>query len=375
MSSPVKIYDNKPGFKELRYSVAGETIRRIVKDSEVQKQKDSILVYLKNVQRPLTPQEVEEYHAARLLLGEVSEGLGVLAAVQRYVSEVRGVKPIRWEDAISGFCSTERERGLPESTVRGKRSLLEQFADFADNTVAGVALNDIQLFLRLYKNSKTRNNKRTILVGFFDWACGHGFRVKGDNPVRDVRPSRVPPKDPVPFTPEVLGALLGAAAKTRDIDVLYLLVLGAFAGMRQSEIRQLRMSHIIAVLDGQPQIPLSSEITKTDQRRAVTVSDTLHSWLQWIWDKSPGYRRNFAEKLVTNTNPNRRLRACAKLAGVVWVDNGLRKGFVSSMTQLYDRTTVSKETGHSEEVLESEYKALVTTEQAKAWLDILPGHR
>jgi hypothetical protein len=54
------------------------------------------------------------------------------------------------------------------------------------------------------------------------------------------------------------------------------------------------------------------------------------------------------------------------------VDNGLRKGFVSAATTLYGAPTAARWAGHSEAVLESEYRALVSRPDALAWFKNKP---
>lgn len=370
---PIKVYDNKPGYKELRFTVAGDTHRRVVRESEVEETKEDILGYLRNFQKPLTPQEVEEYHAARLLLGEVGEKISVLTGIRRYVGSVREVETIAWADAIRKWGEHEKSRGLPEKSVLTKTNLLDAFKDHYDfKSIPEVTNEDVLLYLGRYASPKTKNNVRTILIGFFDWCANWGYALKNTNPARAVSPFKVPPKDPVPFTSEELHALLIEALEQRDIDALNLLIFGAFAGMRQKEISRLGFDTIKSIVNGAEVLPLSSTITKTDSRRTVPVNLTLASWCGIVYQIAPQFRRVSNYTLVHGKNPNRILRRIAKGAGVTWVDNGLRKGYVSCMTELKDPATVAKATGHTEAVLQSDYKALVTREEAEAWFDILP---
>lgn len=377
MDSPIKAYPNKPGFTELRYHVAGETHREVYANDRVEAEKTRILSYLKQCQRPLSRHEVESFNAAKILLGEAKEKSSILSIVTKYLDTLREVAPISWSEAILAWERYELDRGLPQKSVDAKINLIAILKDHFDfKNLCEVDRDDMVLLLSRYNNPKTRNNTRATLLGFFDWCEEAGYRVKGSNPARMVPASKVPPKDPVPFDHTSLDALLRVAKKANDTDALYLIVLGAFAGLRQAEILRLTPTDIFNAINGSGRsLPLSSSITKTARRRVVPVSDTLHSWLDWIWEHSAPFRKKTGTLLVRDKNPSRRLRRIAKQAGVVWVSNGLRKGYVSAMTELHTSGAVAKITGHSESVLQTNYKALVTQEEAEAWFDILPGDR
>ena len=120
------------------------------------------------------------------------------------------------------------------------------------------------------------------------------------------------------------------------------------------------------------EIWLSSEITKMDKRRAFAMPGPLFEWLTYIASIKPPRRQLKHMTLIEKTNPNRTLRTVAAHAGVDWVDNGLRKGFVSCHTRLMGAERTAAISGHSEEVLESDYKALVSHEEAKTWMGIFP---
>lgn len=375
MTSPIKTYPNKPGFTELRYHVAGTTCREVYADDQVDKEKKRIHKYLKQCQKPLKPHEVEQHNAAKILLGEAEVDKSILTIVRHYLDVLREVKPIGWEAAINSWRRHEVERGLPKQSVLTKSNIVDRLKDSFDfKSVYEVDRDDVAFHLSHYHVPKTRNNVRTILIGFFDWLENNGYAEKQSNPAREVSAAKVPPKDPIPFTEDELDSLLRVATEKNNTDALYLLVLGAFAGMRQAEIRRLTTTDIHNAINGSGRsLPLSSTITKTERRRVVPVSDTLHAWLEMIWRKSAAFRKTPGKQLVKGTNPSRILRVIAKRAGVKWVDNGLRKGYVSCMTELHTPDAVAKITGHSVDVLQSKYKALVTPEAAKAWFDILPG--
>ena len=115
-------------------------------------------------------------------------------------------------------------------------------------------------------------------------------------------------------------------------------------------------------------------MTKNNKRRKVPVTKHMKTWFHLVIQIRR--RNDFCkshEKIVTLKNPNRSLSNLAKRAGVKWVKNGLRKGFVSYHAELHGAEATAPISGHSVSTLEQNYKGLVSREDADAWFNIFPN--
>ena len=369
--SPVKTYNNKPGFTELRYRVGTTIHREVVPDEHVHGRKTAIEDDLKRFQVPLSEREIVEFRAAQALL---PEGVTILDVVKQYRETTAASALHTWSHLIEEFISEEILRGLDNNTVRDKKSKLQSATDTFPMKPTQVLASHISKFLASIQNAKTSNNFRSTLVQFFDWMMARNHYPATTNPVRLSRPRRIAAKDPVPTSPQDLRVLLAAADRLRLPDAILLIAIGAFAGLRQAEILRLRKENLVRNEAGIPtHIVLSSEITKTSKRRVVDVTPQLAIWIHRAESmQSKFYAGPLRDRLVKVSNPNRMLRTVADIAAVEWTDNGLRKGFVSATATKHWIDHAAKQAGHSVDVSESNYKALFDVHQANLWFSIIP---
>lgn len=370
--SKVRTYSNKPGFTEIRYRVGKLIIRETVPDAqakaraaEIQKQIDAVMV-------PTTRHEIDELRAVRFFL---PEGVSLLDVVRKFKVTHESTSKT-FSELVTDFITHETLRGVTDGTLRDKKNKLltsrhrfpPRIQDTTPDTIAEILSN--------IPNAKTSNNLRSILIGFFDWLIARGY-YDGRNPVSLVSPRKAKVKDPVPFTPEELTRLLAQAESMRSADGVLLLALGAFAGMRQSEICRLRLVDIMDGLGYRDNINLSSEITKTSRRRSVEVTPQMKEWFDLYVRFTPRMQwlgtRDQNSLIVSSSNPNRLLREIAEKAGVKWKDNGLRKGFISADAEINGVTHAARQAGNTEGVSESHYKALFSRKEAEQWFSIFPS--
>lgn len=357
---PIKIYAAKDGYVEIRYRVGSTRRRETVKADAAPARVAEIRQYLARCLKPLTAREVEEYHAATALL---PTGVSLIDAVKQAVS--RPKVSITLDDAIEQYLDHCRSRNLADRTVGDRTQHLYAYArSGAWSSLSDTAWDDIDSYLSRFDSPKTANTHRATLVSFFDYWC----KISGAtvNPAKQVEARKVPVKDPVPFTPAQLHALLGAAYRLNLPDVLLFLALGAYTGARAKEIQRLTWDDVWDFLHEVPVDPLvlSSSITKTNRRRTIPRFPALLDPIAHAYRKVGPLDPTLP--LVTK-RLRRRLTKVAAAAGVKWVDNGLRKGFVSASVTLHGTQKTAAWAGHSESVLESNYKALVSEADAKAW--------
>ena len=169
-------------------------------------------------------------------------------------------------------------------------------------------------------------------------------------------------KPPEIFTVDELTDLLNAAA-TRAPEVVPMLAIGAFAGVREAEIKRLNWSEVD---QRRGHIEIKSSKAKSARRRIVEIRPNLCEWL-----------RPYAELTgsVVPVNPRKKLDLVRKAAGLArWPQNGLRHSFASyRLAATHDAPRVASELGHtSPKMLYSTYRELVLPEEAKRYWLISP---
>src|SRR5262249_27616429 len=93
--------------------------------------------------------------------------------------------------------------------------------------------------------------------------------------------------------------------------------------------------------------------------------DNLKAWLQVC--------RRSAETCCDVKRTENPIRRLAEKAGIVWKHNALRHSFISYRVALTQNIPqVALEAGNSVKLVNSNYRALVTPDEAKAWFAILP---
>ena len=66
-------------------------------------------------------------------------------------------------------------------------------------------------------------------------------------------------------------------------------------------------------------------------------------------------------------------KQAAEEAGIKWKHNALRHSFASyGLAQIQNANQVALEPGHTVKVLFTNYRELVTPEEAKSWFEIVP---
>ena len=144
-----------------------------------------------------------------------------------------------WSGELDAFDAWLAASGQSPGTRKLRRYWLDRFAAGVDSDPWGVTVDELAAFLANDEWSpETRKSARAALRGFYGWAV-ETDRI-GVSPARLLPPVRVPRGMPRPTPEDALGtALIGAT----DRDKLMLL-LGAYAGLRASEIARLRVDDV-----------------------------------------------------------------------------------------------------------------------------------
>lgn len=129
---------------------------------------------------------------------------------------------------IREFAAHQRVRGFSDRTIDrrtwslGKLAAAGRFAEHTPET--------IEIFLARWPSAQSRYSVRSDCHQFYRWAIRRG--LLSDDPTDRVDPPRLPKRGATPLTHDELRMMLAAA----NLDQRRAIMLGAFAGLRCSEI-------------------------------------------------------------------------------------------------------------------------------------------
>lgn len=236
--------------------------------------------------------------------------------------------------------------------------------DFGDRPVASVTVEEVDNWLRaLPLSPKSRANYRANIGVMFSYA--EQRRLVDRNPVLRTAKPKLIDSPPEIFSVEELRALLVGARDTEPA-VVPMLAIGAFAGLRDAEIKRLDWSEI-KVNRAQPHIEVKAAKAKSARCRLIPVQPNLAKWLRPYSNMTgPVMPEGARGKL-------KRTREAAGLSK--WPTNGLRHSFASyRLAAIHDAPRVASELGHtSPQMLYSTYRELVLPEEAERYWKIEPA--
>jgi integrase len=224
-------------------------------------------------------------------------------------------------------------------------------------------------------SNRSRRNYRGSLTNLFKFARDRGYVPDSFNPMKGVPLPKVTKRQPGVFRPDEMRKLLESCPE----KLLPVVAIGAFAGLRQSEVMALDWGDVdweggrIRV----PELARSGERTKTGSRWAV-LHPNLREWLEPLRGLGSIVRlgENGVSKAIQRLvmKVNRELGRLSSRWTVKWVHNGCRHSYASYRCAVVrDVSLVSDEMGHSISELSRHYRnQTVTTEEAKEWFALRP---
>jgi integrase len=281
--------------------------------------------------------------------------ISVAALVDEYkASKRRSGKSARYlkdlEFRLAGFETFfEAQRDADGAVVNPGRVI---------ETLRVVEIDDWLTSLKLSPQSV--NNYRAVAHSLF------GYAVKRDyaktNPVSKVEKVKLVDKPAAIFSPDELAKLLDKA----PADVLPVLAIGAFAGLRMSEIFRLDWAEVDQVRGF---IEVTALKSKTSRRRLVKIVDNLKDWLRPYADRKGPVWALKETMWRMKLDP---VRAEAGLA--TWPENGLRHSYGSyHLAKWGNAAALALEMGHTttKEIF-AHYRELVRPEDAERYWSIKP---
>ncbi len=256
----------------------------------------------------------------------------------------------------------KRRDGMSEAYLSDLKIRLARFCrDFGNRPIAGITVEEMDNWLRSLEGSpKSRANYRANIGVLFSYATKR--RMLDSNPILHTAKPKLPDNPPEIFAVDELRGLLEAANRIAP-DVVPMLAIGAFAGLRDAEIKRLDWSEADLV---RSHIEVKAKKAKSARRRLVEMQPNLREWL-----------RPYAEMTgpVVPMNARQKVdQVCNAAALARWPQNGLRHSFASyRLAACHDAPRVAGELGHtSPQMLYSTYRELVLPEEAKRYWLISP---
>jgi integrase len=290
-----------------------------------------------------------------------NNGRSVVTVVLPTPDASASVKPKLVAEVLQELLAAKESKGRSQLYLTDLRVRLTRFADKMPRPISEVSTVDIDRFLQsLGISARSQNNFRATIGTLFRFAQARGY-VPRDHPcVSHVEKASQEPSDIQVFSPGEMAALL----KHAKPDLVPVLVLGGFAGVRAEEIKRLTWDDIKL---RQGHIEIKGAKSKTRIRRLITIPKNLRAWLLPFAGQSGA--------VTPYANLALQYEKLARKAKVKWVKNGLRHSFISySVAQLRDVPRVALEAGNSPGVINRNYLKHVTGAEARKWFSIMPGH-
>jgi integrase len=200
-----------------------------------------------------------------------------------------------------------------------------------------------------------------VRVGIlFNYAIKRGYLEK--NPAEAIDRFKEIDKPVEIFTVEQMTTLLNAASA----QLLPMLAIGAFAGLRSAELFRLRWNEVDM---RRGYVHVLATKAKSARRRLIKIQPNLSSWLRpyataegLVWPKSQA--RFYADGVALCT-----------ATGIEWVDNGMRHSFASYRLAAPGAqiNEIALEMGHTTtKLLFDAYREVATPEEATRYWAIAP---
>jgi integrase len=264
-------------------------------------------------------------------------------------------------EVVNELLAEKQRQGASKPYLADLRYRCGKFAAAFQVPIATANANEIRDFLAALKLSpRSHNNFVRSLITLFEFAKRRGYLPKDHDEMErvDLRKDRDQPIDI--FTPDEMARLLAQAAP----DVLPILAIGAFGGLRSAEIERLEWREV-HLAERFIEVPAAK--AKTASRRLAPVPDNLAAWLApyagckgKVWPNGHAY---FYESQKTT----------AARAEVQWKRNALRHSFISyRLALLQNANQVALEAGNSPQMIFAHYRELVRPADALRWFAIGP---
>jgi integrase len=326
--------------------------------------------------------ERSEFMRAKAIVGKINQPLDVVSrhyteavkilgsdlvieAAREYAKRHPAKLPlITISDLVTEFLAEKKKQGRSDRHLETLKSHCKRFGDAVRMNVGSVTAPDIDLFLdSLEVGTRTRDNIVNSINTLFEYAKRKRYLPSDHDELSRVARLDNDEDGPIKiYTPDEIKALLAVAGES----LLPFIAIGGFAGVRSSEIQRLDWQDV--KFDSDCIIVQKGKVKQRGKsRRVVPMLPNLKKWLKpvahnagQVWPHSKPYLYEALSTLATE-------------AKVGWKRNALRHSFVSyRVAQIKNIPQVAYESGNSPQIIDSNYRELVTEKDAKNWFAILP---
>jgi integrase len=291
-------------------------------------------------------------------------GKRIRDAVDFYLNHLKAEESAQVGPMVDDYLRARQRAGLSESHLSDISSRLGRFKeDFGERPTRTVSAQEVEDWLfggdGAALSPQTVSNRRAILHAFFGWLLRQ--KLIEHNPVAAIAKPKVVRGAPKIWAPADLERLLKAAPP----ELVPVLAIGAFGGLRTSELLRLSWSEI-ALERGF--IEITAGKAKSSRRRLVKIEPNLAEWLApyvghtgSVW--ALGWR-SYHEATA---------RLCADLA-LEWPENGLRHSFASyHLAHFQGAETLALQMGHTgARMVFDHYREVVSPEAAARYWGVRP---
>lgn len=281
---------------------------------------------------------------------------GILDAAKFYAAHRERLSRSRTvADALPDFFAAKERRKLSSVHLRDLEVRMARFAvTFGARQIAEITAQEIEDWLHSLTKTVTSekgklaqvplavasmNNFHGRIRSFFEHCVRRGFCDK--NPFE--RLEKMPQADEPPeiFTPQELADLL-TALHAGHPDMLPVVAIGAFAGLRTAEIERLTWEEINFQ---RGLINVSAAKAKSAKRRVVTMSDNLKLWLALYAGRTG---RVWPTKQISGWHQMFRKVWRDELGWIRWKPNACRHSFASYHLALHENAAkTALDMGHT----------------------------
>jgi integrase len=293
-------------------------------------------------------------------------GKTILDATSFYLNHLAATESACVEKLIEDYLRSQERTKVSARHLTDIRSRLGRFHEaFVRRPVRTLNAIEIEEWLYSLSNNgdglepQTLVNWRAALHAFFGWLLRQ--KQIDFNPIASVAKPKVVREPPAIWTPDDLDKLLRAAPS----DLVPVIAVGAFAGLRTAELLRLNWNEIGLERE---LIEVRADKAKDARRRLVKVEPNLAAWLIPHGGKSgniwPKGWRSYHEATA---------KLCRELE-LEWPENGLRHSYASyHLAHFQSAEMLALQMGHtSARMIFDHYREVVSPAVAELYWEIQP---
>lgn len=307
---------------------------------------------------------VTQFADAKAILGKESLHDAARHYVSHLAEKASERPPVTFSAIVVEFVATLKKDERSARYIEDAKSRLTRAASsFGTVNIADIKSHDIDRWLGTLPTGRTRNNYRAMTRTLFRFAKDRNYLPREIATEADMTREATEKSNPIGiYTPEQMETMLGSIeARWRPF-----LALGAFAGLRTSEIHRLDWEDIKFERD---HIRIEAAKAKTASRRNIPLLPALRAILEPFRQESgPASPRFSSDRAMLRV-----LSAAIVKTGVERVNNGLRHSYASyrlAIAKSVDQ--VALEMGNSPTKVFQNYRELVDEKDAERWFSIMP---